>query len=270
MNISKAVIWLSWLIRCAGAGRCWHRLVVPGWRRSILLYDAVSRTNCTGVGKGVYGYETLRSGVGFKGQDVALLLLGVPLLVLSSLLYRRGSIKGELLLTGALAYFLYTYGSMALGAAYNPLFLVYVTLFSASLFALILAFTSIDLQALPAHFSAHLPRGSIAVFLFAIGLSLLVVWLGLICSRLATGSGATGGDELHDPGYTRGEFGNHSPVAILRGVLLLRAPARWVCTSSTMLVFSSVLGSCPCRPRKCWPVCSRSAKYSGSFSRSFS
>ena len=56
-------------------------------------------------------------------------------------------------LSGVLAYFLYNYGSMAIGAAYNSLFLIYVALFSASLFGLVLVLTSLAVQALPAHFS---------------------------------------------------------------------------------------------------------------------
>jgi hypothetical protein len=51
-----------------------------------------------------------------------------------------------LVLTGALTWFLYVGASYALGAvAYNNLFLIYVALFSASLFAFVLALTSIDI-----------------------------------------------------------------------------------------------------------------------------
>lgn len=66
--------------------------------------------------------------------------------------------EGGLWLSGVLAYFLYNYGSMAIGAAYNSLFLIYVALFSASLFGLVLVLTSFDVQALPAHFSRELSR----------------------------------------------------------------------------------------------------------------
>lgn len=47
------------------------------------------------------------------------LFLGIPLLVVSIVLYQRGSLAGVLLLTGILGYFLYVYASMALGAAYK-------------------------------------------------------------------------------------------------------------------------------------------------------
>ncbi len=55
---------------------------------------------------------------------------------------------------------------MAFRAAFNPLFLVYGALFSASLFAFVLALTGIDLQTLPAHLAPQMPRRTIAAFLF--------------------------------------------------------------------------------------------------------
>jgi hypothetical protein len=72
---------------------------------------------------------------------------------------------------GTLSYFLYVYASYVLGAvAYNELFLLYVALFSASLYAFVLAFTSIDPQALGSRFSARMPRRGPAIFMFASGL----------------------------------------------------------------------------------------------------
>ena len=130
-------------------------------------------------GQGLYRHDTLLIGSGFRGQDAVTLAVGVPLLVVSSLLYRRGSLRGGLLVTGTLAYFLYAYASMAFGAAYNELFLLYVTLFSASLFAFVLAFASIDPKVLASRVSGGLPRRATAAFLFVVGLVLAAVWLGL-------------------------------------------------------------------------------------------
>ena len=209
MNISKAVIWLSWLIAvlalvAAGIGLLYQDGGGP------FSFTTLHGQTVQMYGQGVYGYETLRSGVGFKGQDCGSAPPGCSLarplqLALPPWFDQRRAVAHWC--ARLLSLHLRLDGT---GAAYNPLFLVYVTLFSASLFALILAFTSIDLQALPAHFSAHLPRRSIAVFLFAIGLSLLVVWLGLsIVPALLQGQVPPEVIELHDPGYTRGGSGNH-------------------------------------------------------------
>jgi hypothetical protein len=95
-------------------------------------------------GQGWYKFDSPIAALSFIAADLITLFLGIPLLVLSSLLYRRNSVRGGLLLTGALAYLLYNYTSVGFGAAYNDLFLVYVILFSASLFGLVLALSAFD------------------------------------------------------------------------------------------------------------------------------
>jgi hypothetical protein len=138
-------------------------------------------------GQGLYRYDSLFTAAGYKGQDAAMLFLGIPLLAISTVLYRRGSFRGGLLLTGVLAWFLYAYLSMAFGAAYNSLFLVYVALFSASFFAFVLLITSIDLQGLPPQVLARLPRRGPATFMFAAGLVTLFVWLGPLVGGIIEG-----------------------------------------------------------------------------------
>lgn len=107
------------------------------------------------AGSGLYRYDTTLMAMGFKAGDVVTLILGIPALIFSLLRYQRESVQGGLLLAGTLTYFLYNYGSMAFGAAYNHLFLIYVALMSVSLFALILTLMSFDLAMLTAHFSVH-------------------------------------------------------------------------------------------------------------------
>lgn len=138
-------------------------------------------------GRGLYRYDTVSSAAQMQANDLVTLVLGLPLLVIASRLALRGSLRGRLLLTGTLGFFLYTYTSMTFGTAYNPLFLVYVALWSLSLVACILSVQAIDVAALPQHFSPHLPRRSIAGLLFAAGGFLLVAWLGRIVPPLLRG-----------------------------------------------------------------------------------
>lgn len=161
MKPSKAVIWLSSLIVVL-------TLIAAGIG---LFYQdgghSFSFTTLHGqmvqiYGQGLYHFAVPITALSFKGADVVTLVMAIPLLILSIVLYRRRSLKGGLLLVGVLAYFLYNYGSMAFGAAYNNLFLVYVALFSASLFGLVLALTSFDVQALSAHSPTGSPRPGLA------------------------------------------------------------------------------------------------------------
>ena len=131
-------------------------------------------------GHGLYYYDTVSSAAQMQGNDLVTLVLGLPLLVISTWLAFHGSLRGRLLLTGTLGFFLYTYMSMAFLTAYNTLFLAYVTLFSLSLIAFIQSMLSIDLQTLPANFSERLPRGWIAGLLFFVAGFLLLAWLGRI------------------------------------------------------------------------------------------
>ena len=186
MRISKAVIGLSSLIVvlaliATGVGLFWQDGGSP------FIFTTLRGGTATIYGQGLYRYDSLFAATGYKGQDAVTLVLGIPLLVLCIVLYRRGSLRGGWLLMGMLAYFLYVYASMALGAAYNSLFLVYIALFSASLFAFVLAFTSIDLQTVSARFSTRLPHRAIAIFLFVSGLLTLFVWLEPLVGVLVRG-----------------------------------------------------------------------------------
>ena len=109
-------------------------------------------------GGGVYRYDTLFSGAGNRGTDAVTVLIAIPLLVASLFGYRRGSLRWGSMLTGALAWFLYSYATMAVGAAFNQLFLVYVALFSASLWAFMIAIRDIDITRLARAASAAATR----------------------------------------------------------------------------------------------------------------
>ncbi|NYE08157.1 hypothetical protein F4694_005000 [Bacillus niacini] len=87
-------------------------------------------------GKGLYSHDSVSMAAQAIAQDYVTLFLGVPLLLLSFYMYRKGFLKGSLLLTGTLGYFLYTYASYSFLSMYNSMFLTYVALMSASFFAL--------------------------------------------------------------------------------------------------------------------------------------
>jgi hypothetical protein len=127
-------------------------------------------------GQGLYRYDTAFYAAGNRGTDAVMLCLGVPLLIATAVGYSRGSLRAGLLLLGALGYSLYLYATLAFNAAYNSLFLAYVALLSASLFAFIGAFAAVDRDALPARWRPGLPRRGLAAFMFAGGAVTLLLW----------------------------------------------------------------------------------------------
>jgi hypothetical protein len=168
--------WLSWLIAplatlAATVGLFWR--AGAGAYPTTTIRGEVVRL----YGRGLYRHDTLFAAGGALGNDAVVLLLGVPLLVASTLLARRGGLRWRLLHLGVLVFFLYVYSSAALGTvAFNPMFPVYVVLFSASLFATVLAASSIDLGRLARGLAPAAPRRGLAVFLAVSGAITLAVW----------------------------------------------------------------------------------------------
>ncbi len=237
MKRSSTLTWLSVLIAllaalAAGIGLFWQD------RGSAFAFMTVHGQTVQIAGQGVYHYDSIATAAQERGQDVVTLFLAVPLLVFALLLARRGSLRGQLLLTGTIGYFLYTYLSMAFLTAYNPLFLVYVALFSSSLFAFVLAFTSIVRKDLPAHFSLHLPRRSMAVFFFTVGGFLLLMWLGLIAPPLLQGQPPQALENMTTLVIQAMDLGILVPVTMLSGALLLRrAPLGYLLASVVLIKF---------------------------------
>lgn len=192
-------------------------------------------------GQGLYYYDTVSSAAQMQANDLITLIVGLPLLVISTWLAFRGSLRGRLLLTGTLGFFLYTYLSMATLTAYNALFLVYVALFTLGLYAFILSMTSIDLASLPVHFSEKLPRGWIAALMFAVGGFLALAWLGRILTPLMQGVDPA----LENTTTLVIQFMDLSliaPAAILGGILLLRRNAWGYLLASVLLTKGVTLG----------------------------
>lgn len=183
---SRVVVWLSGLVALLAASATLVGIFSSGGPGQ-LAFRTVRGETAQVLGHGIYRYDTLFNGAINRGNDVVTLVIGIPLLVACLILYRRGALRGRLLLTGILAFFAYSYANMSLGTAYNDLYLVYVALFSASLFALVLTLRSIDLQVLASRFSTSLPRRGPTIFLFAAGTITALLWLSDTVGSLLQG-----------------------------------------------------------------------------------
>lgn len=174
--------------------------------------------------RGLYSWDTVSSAAQMQANDLVMLALGLPLLALSLWLTLRGSLRGRLLLTGTLGFILYTYITMCFGAAYNSLFLVYVALFSLSLFAFILSMMSFDLKTLSNHFSEKLPRGWIAGLLFLAAAFIALAWLGRIAASF-TPRAVPLLENTTSMFIQAMDLAIVVPLCVLSGVLLLRRSA---------------------------------------------
>jgi hypothetical protein len=195
-------------------------------------------------GQGLYRFDTPIGASGFLAGDIITLALAIPILLFAFAMYRRSSLKGGLLLSGALAYFLYTYASLGFGAAYNNFFLAYTLIFSASLYGLIVALLSFDVQALRTHFGVGLPRKGIGLFLIISGVILSLIWLVLsIVPALIANKAAP--EAYYYTTFTTGiiDVGMVAPALLAGGVLIRRNAPSGCLFASTLLIFTCILGA---------------------------
>ena len=186
MKTSKSLVWLCVFVGLlalisAAAGLFWRG---DGAR---FTFTTLNGQEVQMYGKGLYRNDTIFTAGTFIGTDAVTILVCIPFLIAALLLYRRGSLRGGFLLLGVLSFFLYNGASLAFGAAYNPFFLVYIALFAASLFAFILAFTSIDYHALPTRILAGMPHRGLSVFFLVTGVVLALIWLSDVVIALMKG-----------------------------------------------------------------------------------
>ena len=173
-------------------------------------------------GHGLYRHDSLFTGAGYRGTDIVTLLIGVPLLLAAVAWFRRGSLRGTLLLSGILTYMLYVYGSMSLGAAFNGLFPLYVVLFSSSLFALGLTLREVDPDRLKRAFTARAPHRATGIFLLAAGTITAVVWLMPLVGEMVKGNPPNLLDSYTTVVTDALDLGIITPLLFLSGVLILR------------------------------------------------
>jgi hypothetical protein len=242
MKQQPALTWLIPLIAVLALLSASFGLFTPA-EGDLFSFTTVRGETVEVWGQGLYRYDTPIGATGFTAADVITLVLAIPTLVISFLMYRRGSIKGGLLLTGALSYFLYNYTSMGFGAAYNNLFIAYTLIFGASLYGLIIALLSFNLKTLPSHFGAGLPRNGIGIFLIVSGSILSLIWLVLSIVPALLASKAPP-EAYYYTTFLTGiiDIGIITPALILGGVLIRRGIPFGYLLASTMLIFTCILG----------------------------
>jgi hypothetical protein len=148
-----------------------------------------SYTSIRGEKVRIYGegfYQHMSSEVAPQGiaQDVITLAIGVPLLLLALFKVIRGSLRGLLLLSGVLFYFLVTYLFYTMMGMYSHLYLLHVLLLSCSFFAFCLAAINLNRQLSPQSFNNRIKGRFIGGFLVFCSLTIGLLWLSIIVPPL--------------------------------------------------------------------------------------
>ncbi len=194
-------------------------------------------------GDGIYAHDSFFRVPIFKGTDLTILLVGVPMLAAATLLdLKKKTVKRRILLASVIALFLYYASNIAFGVAYNSLHLVYIALFSSSLFALIIAMSGMDYSELEKSITNVLPYKGIYAFLAVTGIALFIAWLPDIISALLAGR-ALAMIEVYttEPTYVL-DMGIISPLAFSCLFLLRKREGLGYMLLSILLIICMVMG----------------------------
>lgn len=176
-------------------------------------------------GEGLYQFDTVFKAVLFRGFDWANLFVGLPVLLWGMYLYRRGQVKGQLLMAAVFSYLAYNYLIGVMGNAYNVMFLVWTGLFSVGIFGLALVLAEVDVPSLPDKLRSGFPRRSLAVYMMILGLFLLVQYLTEILSAYRLGQPPASLDVYTTLELAALELGIMIPLHLLGGIALWRRKA---------------------------------------------
>jgi hypothetical protein len=241
MNKKNVLIWLIPLITVLAVIASGSGLLIQGGEGTYTFLNRYGQ-EIEMYGKGLYQYDSRLVGAGFRGTDVVTLLIAIPMLLVGFVAHRRGSLRGHIFVIAAFFYFLYNGASMTFAASFNSLFLVYVALFSCSVFALISALKSIDSVDLANRAVTGFPHRGIAIFLFVAGIGTLLLWISELIGPIMQGTAPA----IIGPYTTLFTHGFDSalitPAAVMTGIFLLKRNPWGYVLSAPIMIFCTMIG----------------------------
>jgi hypothetical protein len=173
--------------------RTWIRL---SWLASALMALASAAGLFLPV---VYAKESASWAAQGAGQDVVNIIIALPVLVISAWYVRKGSVRGLMVLLGALVYVVYSYATYAFFVHFGPAFLLYVATLSSSAFALAGVSASVGFDELRNAWPENFRLRSVSLVLVLIGIVFGAMWLASIARALASGTAPEGVAEIGLP-----------------------------------------------------------------------
>ncbi len=207
-------------------------------------YESIRGEIINIYGRGIY--QHMSSDVAIQGiaQDFVTLFIAVPLLVFSFFRTMKGSLHSLLLLAGTVTYILVTYMFYLTMAMYNPLFLVYIILVSASFFSLFLILSSVNVRVLSQAYSPKLRNRLIAGVLIFISVSIAILWLSMVIPPLLDKTLYPLALEHYTTLIVQGlDLSLLLPIAIVAGLMLFKKVAYGYLLAPVYFVFLSILMS---------------------------
>ena len=193
--------------------------------------------------KGLYKHDTISMAAQAMGQDLITLLIGVPILLGSLYLIRKNSLRGSLIWMGTIFYFLYSYASMAFLASYNQIFLVYVALFSLSLYTFVYGLLSLNVKTIKKSISPGKASKIAGMFLIFSGAMVALMWIKMIVDSLLTGIAPSALESYTTLVVQALDIGVVFPATLIGGLLILKGKEWGYALVSILLIKASLLGT---------------------------
>jgi len=188
-------------------------------------------------GFGPYRFDNSYKAIAFRSFDWINLLVILPLFALSLRLYRRGRFLGQLLMAALFTYLAYIFLIGVMGNAFNTLFLVWTALFSSGVFGLYLILAQMDFSTLPIKLARRFPRKSVAIYVLAVGIILLVQYSAEIFTAYSSGQPPASLDQYTTLELAALELGLMIPLHIIGGLALWRKKP-WGFLIAAVLIFT--------------------------------
>jgi hypothetical protein len=205
-------------------------------------YQSIRGKAVSIYGRGLYKHMSAEVAPQGIAQDYVTLFVGIPLLIVSFFLARKGSLIGKFLLGGVLGYFLVTYLFYTVMGMYNMLFLVYVVLTGTSFYSFILIVLSFDTNVLKYAFKSSTPVKMTGAFLIFNSLAISLLWLSIVVPPLLNGTIIPLQVEHYTTLIVQGlDLGILLPAAFISGVLFIRKRPLGYLLTPIYYVFLSLL-----------------------------
>ena len=234
-NIILSIVILVCAIISASVGLFWDD------GGSTYFLENVNGETVELFGNGLYATESLFKTPINKGTDAIILFVVVPIFLITTLLLKKDNKKTKLLHLGLVGCFLYYSASISFGVSYNILFLVYIILFSASLFQLIISIVEIDKGKYDEEVISALPHKGLVIYLVLAGMSVFVWLIEIITSIVSRMPPSIIGMNTTEPTFVI-DIGIIAPTCFLTAILVYKRKQLGYILSVVLLTINSAIG----------------------------
>jgi hypothetical protein len=230
------------IVLAAVAATCSLLGALAGAGPGRLVVQTTRGATVTLYGQGLYAWDTWLIGAGNRGQDGAILVFELPVLLLVLRWYRRGGAVAAAALTGVLGFFAYYYVSTVFGTAQNRLFPLYVAAASIAGFTLVRVASQLHVRAVADRLPARPGPWALSVYMLAVAAALTLAWLPGMVRTAVTGEIAAAVGPYTSAVTEALDLGLVVPIAVIAAVQLLRRRVQGRVLAFIMLVINVCIG----------------------------